>query len=41
MKKFIIVFSALIVLYFAYDTVRYRLGWYIDLHPRQDRKSVV
>ena len=36
MKKFIIVFSALIVLYFAYDTVRYRLGWYIDLHPRQE-----
>ena len=36
MKKFIIVFSALIVLYFAYDTVRYRLGWYIDLHPQQE-----
>lgn len=33
MKKFIIALSALILLYLAYDTARYRLGWYIDLKP--------
>ena len=33
MKKFIIALSALILLYLAYDTARYRLGWHIDLKP--------
>ena len=33
MKKFIIALYALILLYLAYDTARYRLGWYIDLKP--------
>lgn len=33
MKKFIIIVSAIIVLYLAWDTAYYRLGWYIDLHP--------
>ena len=33
MIKFIIALSALILLYLAYDTARYRLGWYIDLKP--------
>ena len=36
MKRFIILFSVLVLLYFTYDVVRYRLGWYIDLHPRQE-----
>ena len=36
MKRFIILFSALVLLYFTYDTVRYRLGWYIDLRPHQE-----
>ena len=33
MKKFIIVLSALILTYLAYDAARYYLGWYIDLRP--------
>lgn len=33
MKRFLIVLTALILGYLAYDTVRYYLGWYIDLQP--------
>ena len=35
MKKFIIVLSALILTYLAYDAARYYLGWYIDLRPNK------
>lgn len=35
MKKFIIVLSALILTYLAYDAARYYLGWYIDLRPNE------
>lgn len=31
MKRFLIVLTALILGYLAYDTARYYLGWYIDL----------
>ena len=33
MKRFLIVLTALILGYLAYDTARYYLGWYIDLQP--------
>ena len=35
MKKYIIILSALILLLFAYDILRFRLGWYIDLEPQK------
>lgn len=33
MKRFLIVLTALILGYLAYDTARYYLGWHIDLQP--------
>ena len=35
MKKFVILIAALVALYIGYDYAYYRLGWYIDLHPKE------
>ncbi len=36
MKRFLIIFSALVLLLVSYYIARFRLGWYIDLHPNQE-----
>lgn len=41
MKKFLIILSSVILLILAWDTVYYRFGWYIDLHPEKDVTTFV
>lgn len=41
MKKFIIIISAVALLYLAFDFAYYRLGIYIDLHPNQNATTFV
>ena len=36
MKKFLAVISAVVILAMVWDTVYYRLGWYIDLKPNKE-----
>lgn len=41
MKKFLIILSTVVALLMIYDTVYYRLGWYIDFHPGQEVQTFV
>lgn len=41
MKKFLIILSSVIALVLIYDTVYYRFGWYIDLHPDRPVETFV
>lgn len=41
MKKFLIILSSVVALILLYDTVYYRLGWYIDFQPNREVQTFV
>lgn len=41
LKKFLILLCSVVLLVLLYDIVYYRLGWYIDLHPKQEVETFV
>ncbi len=41
MKKFLIILSSLVALVLLYDTIYFRVGWYIDIHPNQEVTAFV
>lgn len=36
MKKFVIIISFLVLVAMAFDLAYYKMGWYIDFHPREE-----